>query len=595
MKRLADYLIEFLSRNGINHIFTITGRGTLFLNDAIAASKTVASISMHNEQAASYAAVAYANTNENIAACLVSTGCGSTNAITGVLNAWQDNIPCIFISGQNKLKETSRYSGIPIRTYGQQEADIVEIINSITKYSVMITNPSHIRHELEKAKYLALSGRKGPVWIDIPLDIQNSRVDDNLLKSFSLKPKVINSVLANNVEKVENLILKSKRPSILIGSGVRSASAIIEFKSFINKTRIPVTFSNSAVDIYNTKNNFSIGSVGVMGCSRAGNFTVQNCDLLIVMGCRLSSLTSGPDPAKFAREAKIVIIDIDPIEHSKNNVSFDHLIISHLKDFLDSLNQKNIKKTEKNWLDKCLHWKKIFQNTEKQFSNEDKVDLYQLSKAFTKVLPKKATFITDSGLVELILPTNIQFNSSQRCIHPSSQGSMGYALPAIIGSYYANQNDPIISVIGDGSIMMNLQELETLKFHNIPAKIFIINNNVYAVIRKRQKELFRKRSIGTDKSNGVSCPDFKKIAKAFDINYAFIHDNNNLYEELTSVLNMEGLVICEILCPEDQDYIQIAYAKNSKGKLIVRPIEDQAPFLDRDLFLSEMVIRPIDQ
>ena len=189
MKRLADYLVEFLSRSGINHIFTITGRGTLFLNDAIAASKTVTSISMHNEQAASYAAVAHAAANENMAACLISTGCGSTNAITGVLNAWQDNIPCIFISGQNKLKETSRFSGIPIRTYGQQEADIVEIIKSITKYSVMITDPSNIRHELEKAKHLALSGRKGPVWIDVPLDIQNSRVDVNILKPFSLKPK----------------------------------------------------------------------------------------------------------------------------------------------------------------------------------------------------------------------------------------------------------------------------------------------------------------------------------------------------------------------------------------------------------------------
>lgn len=595
MKRLADFIIDYLSNNGINHIFTVTGRGTLFLNDAVASSKTVTSVSMHNEQAVAYAAVAYAAKTENISACLVSTGCGSTNAITGVLNAWQDNVPCIFISGQNKLKETSRFSGIPIRTYGQQETDIIEIIKSITKYSAMIKDSSKILYELEKAKYLAISGRKGPVWIDVPLDIQNSRINVDSLRSFSPNHLIRNNHIIEDIVKFEQLLAKSKRPSVLIGSGVRSSFAINEFVSFIKATRIPVTFSNSAADIYNTKNDFSIGSVGVMGCSRAGNFTVQNCDLLIVLGCRLSSLITGSDPKKFAREAKIIIVDIDPIEHSKQNVSFDHLIISDLKRFFLKLDLNKLKSTEDKWLNKCINWKTIFGIDLEDFNSKDKIDLYNLSSVFSKVLPKRSTFVTDSGLVELILPTNIQFNSTHRCVHPASQGSMGFALPALVGCYYANKESTLIAVIGDGSIMMNLQELESIKYHNIPAKIFIISNNVYAVIRKRQKDLFRSRTIGTDRSNGVSCPNFKKIAKAFEIPYSKITNSNNLDQKIESVIKKEGAIICEIIGKEDQDYIRSSFAKDIKNRIVQRPIEDQKPYLDRELFLSEMIIKPIDQ
>lgn len=593
--RVADYLIEFLITKGLRHIFTVTGRGTLFLNDAVAANNKMNSICMHNEQAAAYAAVSYADKTENFGACLVSTGCASTNSITGVLNAWQDNIPCIFISGQNKLKETTRYTGIPIRTYGQQEADIIKIVESITKYSSMISDASKIRYEIEKALAFALNGRKGPVWLDLPLDVQNSRIDPSNLESFTLKTLKPKIELSNDVDKVIKLFHESARPAILIGSGVRSSSAIGELKLFIEKTSIPTTFASSAVDILNADNYLSIGSVGAMGCSRAGNFTVQNCDLLIVLGCRLSTMTSGPDPIKFAREAKIVIVDIDPIEHSKNNVLIDYLIISDLKSFLSEINERIIKKTNNEWINKCLHWKSIFRFRENDFRKKNKIDLYQLSIIFSKILPKNATLVTDSGLIELILPTNIQFQSSQRCIHPVSQGSMGYALPAIIGTYYANKKLPIISVIGDGSIMMNLQELETINFHNIPVKIFVISNNAYAIIRKRQKDLFRNRTTGTDLSNGVSCPNFQKIAKGFNIKYCRIDDNHGLALKLKSILAIDGPVICEIMGLPDQEYIHVSHTKDSNNKIVVRPLEDQLPFLDRDLFLSEMIIKPIDQ
>ena len=516
MIRIADYIINQLFENGVKNIFMVTGRGALFLTDAVAAHKGFKCVSVHHEQAAAYAAVAYADYVGKLGACLVSTGCAGTNALTGALNAWQDGIPCVFISGQNKLDETSHFTGIPLRTFGQQEADIIPIVDSITKYAVMITNPNEIVYEMEKALHLAQTGRKGPVWIDVPLDIQNKRIDPDELEHYTPNTEQDFEPSDEDMEYVINALCNAKRPAILIGSGVRLASAVKEFEQFIEKTSIPVTFTNTAPDTYGSDNLLSIGSVGMMGCSRAGNFTVQNSDLLLVLGSRLSTMTTGEEGNKFAREAKVIVVDIDRVEHSKEGIAIDRLIIADVKIFLNVLMGNNIKKVSNEWRNKCLHWKKVFPKCENQYKVDKEVDLYHLAESFSEALPNNSIFLSDSGLVELILPTNINFKSDQRCIHPASQGSMGFALPGLVGAYYASGH-PIVAVIGDGSIMMNLQELETIRYNNIPAKIFIINNNVYAVIRKRQVDLFRSRTIGVDPSDGISCPNFKKVADAFEI------------------------------------------------------------------------------
>lgn len=591
--RVADYVVDELHLQGVKNIFMVTGRGALFLSDAIAAHEKIKSISMHHEQSASYAAVAYGQYTGSIGVCLVSTGCAGTNAVTGVLNAWQDGIPCLFISGQNKLHETTRYTGVKIRTYGQQEADIIPIVESITKYSVMITDPKSIVYEMEKAIYLAQCGRKGPVWIDIPLDMQNMRIEPNLLIGYKVQDD--NSGYASNedIESVVNLLKNAKRPAVLIGSGIHSANAVYDLENFQNKYQIPLVYSASAPDIYGLENSLSIGSVGIMGCSRAGNFTVQNSDFLLVLGCRLSSMTVG-DPCKFARDANIVVVDVDAVEHSKELVVIDQLIISDVKDFLTSMNDRETLKTDKKWISQCLHWKNIFPKCEEKYKLSEKVDLYYLSECLSKALPNDAVFLSDSGLIELILPTNISFNKKQRCIHPVSQGAMGFALPALVGAYYASRC-PVIAVIGDGSIMMNLQELETISYNNIPAKIFVINNNAYAVIRKRQVEMFRSRTIGVDPSDGVGCPEFKKVANAFDLNYTRIDSSLELTKKLKEVISMEGAVLCEIIGLENQNYISSGHARDVNKRIVSRPIEDQKPYLDRDLFLSEMIVEPIDQ
>lgn len=405
--RVADYIIERLYSKGVKHIFMVTGRGILFLSDAVARHKKIKSICTHHEQAAAFAAMAYAQYNENIGACLVSIGCAATNAITGLLCAWQDKIPCVFISGQNKLTETTRYTKMPIRTFGQQETDIISIVESITKYAVMITDPNEIVYELDKAIYLAHEGKRGPVWIDVPLDIQNMRIEPEQLKRFNSE-------------------------------------------------------------------------------------------------------------------------DISSFEPSTDEAEYSPTVVNNSKSSIASIKVGTATK-------------------------EDKVDLYYLSDCLSEMLPENAVLLTDAGLEELIIPSNVKFTKSQRCIHPISQGSMGYALPGAIGAYYASNKD-IVAVIGDGSIMMNLQELQTINYNKIPVKIIVINNNMYATIRNRQTFLFRTRTIGTDPSNGVSCPDFKKIAECFELSYMKIESSCYLRNRLQIVFNTGGPVLCEIMGIENQEY-----------------------------------------
>ena len=593
--RLSDYIISRIYALGTDTLFSVSGRGILFLTDAVAKHKKINNIATHHEQAAGFSAVAYAQKSNKLGACLVSTGCASTNAITAVLSAWQDNIPCIFISGNNTLNETTNFTKVPIRTYGQQEADIIPLVESITKYSVMITKANDIIEELDNAIKIALEGRKGPVWIDVPLDIQSAKIDfdESLIDRKIVFKKPVNPN-EDEIDSIKEKLNKSKRPIILIGSGIKSSNSEKTFQTFVEKNKVPVVFSNSACDIYGSSNEFSIGSIGAMGASRAGNFALQNSDLVLVIGNRLSSYATGNDFCKFAREAEIVVVDIDLDEFKKETVRIDQFIHSDAKVFLEKLLEIEFKLKIENWLNKCLHWKKTFGSIEPEFTTSTKTDLYELCDVLSDILPDECSIVTDSGYNEVILPTNIKFKNGQNSIHPISQGAMGYALAGAVGAYYAKK-DNVFVVVGDGSIMMNLQELQTIKHNNIPAKIIVINNNVYGIIRRRQKDLFRRRTIGVDPSDGVSCPDFEKIANAFDLQYLKIDKKETLRSKLESILDLKVPILIEIMCREDQSYIEVGTTKNLERKYVSRPLEDQIPFLDRDIFLNEMIITPIDQ
>lgn len=592
MVRLADYVIQRIVDEGVKHIFLITGRGILYLSDAVAKNEEMTPISVHHEQAAAYAAVAYSQYNDKIGAALVSTGCASTNAVTGVLNAWQDGVPVFFISGQNKLHETVAYTGKNIRTWGSQEANVIPIVKPITKYANIITDANKIGEEMDKAIYYATHGVKGPVWLDIPVDVQNARIEPDLLTRWDGNEGV-REASSEEVSFVARAINEAKRPVFLIGSGIRASHGIEQFKELVEKTKVPVCFSASAVDTYGISHELSMGTVGTIGGTRAGNFAVQNSDLVVSIGCRLSPMLTDSQYQKFARAAKLIVVDIDENEHSKMTVRIDKLILSDAKYFIEALLKEYLPEASKEWQDKCRHWKQIFPKCEEAFKSKDKIDLYDFADRLTNHLKYDAVVLTDAGLEEVIVPSVIGFKDGQRCLHPASQGCMGVALPASMGAWYSCGHD-VVAVIGDGSVMMNLQEMQTISANKMGIKIIIINNKVYSVIRTRQVELFRNRTIGTNPENGVTTPDFKDVAQCFKIPYVKINHIDELDAKLDEVMNMEGPVICEVMAVEDQVYIRNGAGFNAQRKFVVRPLEDQMPFMDRELLKSEMIVEPID-
>jgi acetolactate synthase-1/2/3 large subunit len=577
--RVADYIFERLVEAGLTHTYSVTGRGALFLTDAVAKNNNITNISTHHEQAAGYAAVAHSQFTNMISVCLVSTGCASTNAITPVLSAWQDGIPTVFVSGQNTLEETSRYTGIPIRTFGQQEADIVSIVENITKYAVMLTDPFQIGLEMDKLISLATTGRKGPVWLDVPLDVQSMQIDPATLIRLS-KPVSQKVQLENfHFEHFDSLLSESKCPLILVGHGVRSADSIVELQILQSKTRIPLIFTASAVDTIGSGNVGSIGSIGMMGCSRSAAQALQTADLLIVLGSRMNSMITGPDYNDFGRAAKVVVVDIDPVEHSKPGRKVDLFLEIDVKDFIQRMNSITSFNALESWVKYCESLRERSFKLEEFMEANEGIDLYQIARILSDLLPEDGILVTDSGLIELILPTNIHFKSGQRCLHPVSQGAMGYALPAAVGAHYGSQRQ-VLTVIGDGSIMMNLQELQTIKYNKIPVIIIVVNNNAYSIIRKRQVELFRGRTIGTDSSNGLSCPDFEEVAKCFSLKYLRAATLTDFRSAMQEAMSMEGPIMIEVLGVDNQEYIQIARKKDLNGKLLRMPIENQFPFVD---------------
>lgn len=593
MERIADYVIRKVNEAGAGHIFLITGRGILYLSDAVAKNKNIVSISTFHEQGASYAAMAYASVNNGVSACLVSTGCAATNAVTACLCAYQDNLPVVFISGNNPLNENTRHTGVKVRTYGAQEADIINIVESVTKYAVMLEDADSAAYEIEKAIYIAQNGRKGPVWIDIPLDVQNMRIEEDEVKHFIPKDEK-NADIDDSIRFVVEELNLAARPVILVGGGAREAER--EIRELAEKYNIPVVCSPTASDVYGTAQELSIGTVGSLGGSRAGNFAVQNSDFVLTIGSKLCSQLTGIKE-NFAREAKIVAVDIDDYEHTKDGVNLNRVIISDAGVFLRQLLKENLYVHDRTWSDKCVHWKSVFAIENEEFIKElkanNQIDLYSLMLELTDVLPSDATIITDAGFEELIVPSAIRYSDGQCCLFPAAQGAMGYAIPAIIGAFEAGKKN-LLCIVGDGSIMMNIQELLIIKSLNIPVKILVINNNMYAVIRKRQKDLFRKRTIGNDPNDGVPEPNFENIANCFGFGYRRINDRNELLIALPDLFDEEAEIV-EIMCTPDQKYFHESYTLNEKRKLVHRPIEDMSPFLPRDVIGSEMVIEMMEE
>lgn len=593
MIRLADYIMERIYDEGVRHLFYVPGGQCVYLTDALRRKEGLEPISVHHEQAAAMAALSYSLYNENFGACLVTTGCAGTNTITGVLHAWQDSVPCIFISGQQSVNQTIAYSGLPLRQVGIQEADIVTIVSSITKYAVMITEAESIAYHLDKAIHLAKTGRPGPVWIDVPLNIQNMMIDENKLEHYTPENERKLELPDSDYNSILEDFQSAKRPVVLVGEGVRRAKAVDKIRQFINEKQIPAVFTRFAADMLPYDHPLNFGVVGAGGAERNANFTVQNADLVLSIGCRLAIEVTGPEREQFAREAKMIVVDIDEIEHSKKGVRIDRFLHCDAGDFLDKINTLEIKKADQWWIEKCRHWKEIFKPYDDNADQAEVIDIKYFLATLSDSLPEHAVILSDAGLTGAVTTGACRLRSGQRAIASLAQGEMGYVLPAAIG-VATIARDMVVAVTGDGSFMMNLQELQTLVRNQFNVKIIIMNNNGYSGVRHGQKAHFRGKSIGTDPSNGLDFPDYGKIATAFGIDYCLVKSVDEISAALSKVTANDKPFICEVMCDEEQVDLHNALVTYGKRKFGFRPIEDQSPFIDREIFFEEMIVEPME-
>ena len=550
-----------------------------------------------HEQAVAVAAQSYAMHTNNLGVGIVTTGPGGTNAITGVSAAWIDSVPCLFVSGQVKRSDIMKDKGI--RQLGIQEVDIVSLVQSITKYAVTVMEPASIRYHLEKALYLAKNGRPGPVWLDIPLDVQGSIIDEKALEGFNpveLKEKKPDmSLVKNSVKKIIRLLNDSERPVIIAGDGIKIAKSKELFLDIIRKIGIPVIPTWKAMDMIYEEHELYAGRGGIMG-ERSANFAVQNSDLLLCIGSKMDFTQTGFDTKSFARAARKVVIDIDNNEVNKLDFKIDLKIVADaklvLEEILNQLNNIEIKDRSL-WMDKIKEWRKKYPVVLKEYYNKTGlVNPYVL----VDVLSREAT--SEDIIHPCCAGTAAEYNfqafkikKNQKFITNHGLGPMGFELPGSIGACLANNRKRTICIAGDGGFQLNIQELETLHRLDLPVKIFIMNNNGYSSIRTMQETHFNGHYVGNDPSSGLTLPDIISVAQAYKIKAVRINDVSELELKIREALDFPGPVICDVMViPGFKVAPKVASQRKENGTMVSRPLEDQWPFLDRDELKSNMMI-----
>lgn len=579
-KRIADIIAEILVEHSITDVFSVVGGGAMFLNDAFGHNEKLNVMFNHHEQACAIAAEGYVRASGKMAAVCVTTGPGGINALNGVLGSFQDNYPMIVISGQVRYETTADSTGLPLRFMGEQEHNIVDTVKPLTKYSVMVKDVKDIRYEVEKAIYIAKEGRKGPCWVDVPLNIQGTMVEENTLRRF--EPEI--SVNDWNKELFLQEIAKAKRPVILTGSAIRSTNYVDKFRQLVFKLGIPVLAATYNADLFTWDHPYYYGNFGVIG-GRAGNFIVQNADLVIGMGCRMAYRQIGFNYEAFSPNSRRMIIDVDENELKKPTLRIDVPICADIRVVIDDLLDTQITAPEcQDWLNYCDMLRNKFPVYLDKFNNSSNVNPYYFIKNLYKILPDDSVIVLgNSSIAGHVLQMGIQ-KEQQRVINNMNCGSMGYDLPAAIGAAKALKRE-VTLITGDGSIMMNLQELMTIKHYNLPIKIFVCNNGGYRAIVRTQQNMFNGRFTGCTPDTGVEIPDFEKIAYAFGLPYAKIKNHDELANGLKDVYSINGAVICEIYQDKDQAIEpRVMSRKLEDGTLVSPVIDDLYPFLDKETY-----------
>lgn len=604
--RIADYIADFLVKNGVKHNFTVPGGGAMHLNDAFGHKEGLKCIYVQHEQAAAIAAEGYVRIHNELPLVCCTTGPGGTNTLTGVLGAWLDSIPMLIISGQVRYAVTARSTGLPLRALGDQEFDITRAAAPMTKYAEMINDPKSVKYHLQKALYLAQTGRPGPVWLDIPLDIQGSLMDPDEFYEFdpaelkdTLPPAVSEEIVDTVIEKIRT----AKRPVFNAGNGIRIANAHKEFLACVRKLDIPVVTGWDSIDLIADDDKNYVGRAGIMG-DRPGNFAIQNSDFILSVGSRLSVRQVGYDVKKWAREAFVMMADADEAELKKDTIHVELPIHCDARDLLTKLNAAlNQKDTgdHREWNDICQGWKRDYPVVlPKHYVDEDKgrANVYCFIKELSHRLDEGQVTVTGNGSACVVGSHAYVIKDDQRFIINSGAASMGYDLPAAIGACFAEGGKDIICLSGDGSIQMNLQELQTIVFHRLPIKIFLINNGGYHSMRQTQNNMFAEHAkIGIGPESGdLSFPSMEKIASAYGIPYLKITRNGQMGEVLEKALSMDGYLLCEIFVDTDQMFEpKSATKKLPDGRLVSPPLEDLAPFLPREELARIMLVPMLDE
>lgn len=596
--KLSDYIFSFISALGIKDVFAVCGGGAMHLVDSLGRNKDLNYVAVHHEQAAAMAAESYARIF-GLGAVLVTSGPGGTNTLTGLAGAWIDSIPVIFISGQ--VTSNTLIGDTGLRQFGIQESDIVNLVKPLTKYAVTIKDPKSIKYHLQKALYLALNGRPGPVWIDVPLDIQSSLIDVEYLFSFEYKEAEADNCrhsLRIQTKEALSLLIKSKRPVLICGYGIRLAKAENEFLQLIEKLVIPVVSSWTSSDLIDYNHKLYVGRSGIMG-DRAGNFAVQNADLLLIIGSRMSVPQVGYNFRDFARKAKKIIVDIDEAELKKPSLKADLAVNMDAREFilelLQQLEREETKLEIDDWINRCIRWKEKYPVVLPEYrENKNAVNSFYFIDLLSCKLDKNAVVVTDMGTSFTCTMQTFKIKSGQRLFTSGGHSSMGFGLPGSIGACFANSRKKVICVSGDGGLQMNLQEFATLQHWRLPIIIFVLNNGGYLTIKLMQKNHFG-YYVGSDKSSGLTCPDILKVAEAYNIKAARISNHDELCLKLDSVLAEPGPFICEIMMSEDQPLIpRVSSMKKPDGSVVSGSLENMYPFLDREEYLENMIVKPVE-
>ena len=593
--KLAQLIADFMVEKGITHNFTVTGGGAMHLNDALGHKEGLTSIYNHHEQACAIAAEGYARLTGKIALCTVTSGPGGTNAITGVMGGYLDSIPLFILSGQVK-RETTTWSvpDLPLRQLGDQEFPIVKAISCMTKYAVMVTEPKDILYHLEKAWFLANNGRKGPVWLDIPLDVQAARIDTDELRHYegseeaaadmaSQKP-VYDKALTN---EILTGIRNAKRPVMLLGTGVRLAGAEQEILALADKLQIPVVTAWNAHDLMPDENPYYVGRPGTVG-TRGGNFVMQNSDLMLVLGCRLNIRQISYNYKEWSPETYKIVVEIDEAELNKPTVKVDLKVHADLKDVVDDmlLSAYEPNPIHAEWVKWGRDIDKRYPACLPEYNNvTNPINPYVFIDRMTKVLADDDKMICGNGSACVVTFQGAHIKSGTRLFTNSGCAAMGYGFPAAVGCAVACEGDRVICIDGDGSFQMNIQEMQTVIYNKLNLKTFIINNNGYHSIRQTQTNLFKPPMVGVCDGNGLSFPDLEKLAYAYGMRYVRIEDSSEIEEKTREVLEGNDPVLCEVVVSDKQNFAPKLSSKVlPDGKIVSPPIEDMFPFLDRAEF-----------